>query len=138
MSMSTDSKPVEISLGDDAGKTAQNLLAAAERLKLDPSVVVFNSKGYFVVPADVATEADEYVERDEDADLTSLKAKQLDELAEAEDIDLTGAVQSKATRIARIEEVRTERQAEADKVAADDTNDSTSSTEGADNTEAQE
>lgn len=47
----------EIPFGDNSADTATLLLAAAEKLNLDPGVVVTTSDGTFVVPNAVAQEA---------------------------------------------------------------------------------
>lgn len=46
-----------VPFGDDPGKTATLLLAAAEELELDPGVVRTTSDQTFVVPAEVAKKA---------------------------------------------------------------------------------
>lgn len=58
---------VTVPFGDDAGKTATVLLAAAEKLHEDQSLVRTQT-GAFLVPKDVADEAGVDYESDEDDD----------------------------------------------------------------------
>lgn len=119
----TENTQVEVAFGEDAAATAQNLLAAAERLGLEPWLVRTTSKGYFLVPQEVADEAESYsgVADDDEVEkaLEDLKAADLDALAVAEGIDLTGAKKSNATKVERIREVRAER-ATANEQSEDD------------------
>lgn len=127
----------EVAYGDSASETAQNLIAAVERLGLPRGLVKTTSRGVFRVPAEVAADAESYAEAGKDPDaLDDLKADQLDELAEAEDIDLAGAKKSKVTRIQRIEEVRAERAAE--KAAAEAAAESDPDDDEQDDTEDEE
>lgn len=56
----SENTEVEVSYGEDQSKTAQNLLAAAERLGHPANVVRTTSEGHFLVPEDVAKDADAY------------------------------------------------------------------------------
>lgn len=107
---------VEVEYGPDNSVAAQNLLAAAERLDLNPILIKTTTRGVFLVPEEVAAEAEDYTGRDDDApevnaqkNLTDMTAGELDKVAEDEGIDLTGAKQSKATRVGRIQEKRAEK-----------------------------
>lgn len=126
---------VEVGFEADNAAAAQNLLAAAERLGLPASVITTSPlRGVFVVPEEVANEADRYAADgdDESSDaqrqstpdgetpFEDLKAVELDALAEAEGIDLTGHVKSKATRRDEILRVRAERADEAKRQEAAD------------------
>lgn len=60
------SEQVAVPYGDSASDTAVLLLAAAETLDLDPSVVV-SQEGHFLAPKEVADEAGVDYDGDEDA-----------------------------------------------------------------------
>lgn len=132
---------VEVEYGPDNSVAAQNLLAAAERLDLSPLLIKTTTRGVFLVPEEVAAEAEDYTERDDDQtpdapkDLTEMSAGELDKVATDEGIDLAGAKQSKLTRVARIQEQRAEKLAAAQAQPAP--TDDAASTDGADDKPAE-
>lgn len=56
----SESNEVEVGYGENQTETAQNLLAAAERLGHPANVVRTTSEGHFLVPEDVAKDAGAY------------------------------------------------------------------------------
>lgn len=115
---------VEVPFGEDPSKTAQGLLAAAERLDgFTQDDVKTTSFGAFRVPQEVADEASAYVDRDEDdapaeKPLDKLTNADLEALAEAEGIELEPAdKKNKGTRVAAIAAGR--EAAAAEKAAAE-------------------
>lgn len=70
---------VKVAYSDVPADVASRLLAAAEKLEVEPGVVETTSDGVFLVPEDVAKEADLDYESDaaDDADSDEVPAEQL-------------------------------------------------------------